>query len=191
MVPPLERLERREEPKAQGGEFVGVDDYKHTEKTSSYRTAGEIRGTVQQVYRSWAGGVEVHHSISHRRHNQHRTDIHRYHRHKKPDRTWEGEGWQQHNTWTWKDRCNPHQTDIRQYHRHHKEQPLTVVGRIVPYPSSYNKSDRIGREDYKSRCCHKLPQNTDHQSHNTPLVGSLRDSHIYQYLGYTQRYPYK
>ena len=27
-VPPLERLERREEPKAQGGEFVEVDDCK-------------------------------------------------------------------------------------------------------------------------------------------------------------------
>jgi len=28
MVPPLERLERGEEPKAQGGEFVEVDDCK-------------------------------------------------------------------------------------------------------------------------------------------------------------------
>jgi len=28
MVPPLERLERREEPEAQGGEFVEADDCK-------------------------------------------------------------------------------------------------------------------------------------------------------------------
>ena len=28
MVPPLERVERREEPEAQGGEFVEVDDCK-------------------------------------------------------------------------------------------------------------------------------------------------------------------
>ena len=32
MVPPLERLERREEPKAQGGEFVEVDDCKRRRK---------------------------------------------------------------------------------------------------------------------------------------------------------------
>ena len=35
MVPPLERLERREEPKAQGGEFVEAYVAKRTEQTSS------------------------------------------------------------------------------------------------------------------------------------------------------------
>ena len=35
LVPPLERVERREEPKAQGGEFVEAYVAKRTEQTSS------------------------------------------------------------------------------------------------------------------------------------------------------------
>ena len=35
IAPPLERLERREEPKAQGGEFVEAYVAKRTEQTSS------------------------------------------------------------------------------------------------------------------------------------------------------------
>ena len=34
MAPPLERIERREEPKAQGGEFVEVDDCKRMKQIS-------------------------------------------------------------------------------------------------------------------------------------------------------------
>ena len=34
MVPPLERLERREEPEAKGGEFVEVDVVKRTKQIS-------------------------------------------------------------------------------------------------------------------------------------------------------------
>ena len=37
MVPPLERLERREEPKAQGGEFVEAYVAKRTEQISPTR----------------------------------------------------------------------------------------------------------------------------------------------------------